>query len=528
MRTVAILFLLGAYSVRAATLYCSPSGGGSGADFNNLATFPTSGGTRGNTYKLVDGSYGSITLGTAASGTTTITIEKVTSADSGVAGYSSTLHDGQATFSSITCNDPYYIVDGKVRNEANWFSGSPYGFRVTEINADSGNGDNADNTIFRYCDIGDTYSETYINGMNVTGVRMVYVQNDVTFHRCWIHNYNGAGMQLAGAHHFIIEYCAFGPGWGKEAIRGGNQNPGHHHIIRYNQFRNSTQTNPEDGTSGITAEIGIWDSETEGTLDGNEIYGNVFTNAFSGGRNSVIAVGNFNGGGFGGVQANNTLVYNNTLVGIRESSVYSMIHIAAGSGNEAKNNLFHHCIDSDSTANSVANNYSVSTNPFTAAMSYDYSLVGPVPTGTSLSSPYNLDPAGITRGADGTFEVGAYEFDSGAEGDTTDPEVTAFTIPSTATSLTVSISTFTATDDTAVTGYLVNESASTPSGGDAGWSGSAQTQYVFGSAGSKTLYAWAKDAAGNISTSLSDSVVITLPDSSISITTFGAGNHYKK
>ena len=92
------------------------------------------------------------------------------------------------------------------------------------------------------------------------------------------------------------------------------------------------------------------------------------------------------------------------------------------------------------------------------------------------------------------------------------PTVTAFTIPSTATTLTVSITSFTATDNVGVTGYLVTESATPPSAGAAGWSASAPTSYTFTTAGTKTLYAWAKDAAGNVSTSLSATVTITLPD----------------
>ena len=95
--------------------------------------------------------------------------------------------------------------------------------------------------------------------------------------------------------------------------------------------------------------------------------------------------------------------------------------------------------------------------------------------------------------------------------DSTAPTVTAFVIPSTSSSLTVSISTFTATDAVGVTGYLVNESASTPSAGSGSWVGSAPTTYTFSTEGAKTLYAWAKDADGNVSTSLSDSVTITIP-----------------
>jgi len=95
--------------------------------------------------------------------------------------------------------------------------------------------------------------------------------------------------------------------------------------------------------------------------------------------------------------------------------------------------------------------------------------------------------------------------------DTTPPTVTGFTIPSTSTSLTVPITTFTATDNVAATGYLVTETASTPSSTAAGWSPIVPGSYTAASQGSKTLYAWAKDAAGNISASRSASVTITLP-----------------
>jgi len=104
-------------------------------------------------------------------------------------------------------------------------------------------------------------------------------------------------------------------------------------------------------------------------------------------------------------------------------------------------------------------------------------------------------------------ELGVWAVNESA--DTTDPTVTAFDIPATGSSLTVSVNTFTATDNVAVTDYLLNESATTPSTSDPDWQSSAQTSYTFSSYGSKTLYAWAMDAANNISSSLSDSITLT-------------------
>jgi hypothetical protein len=93
--------------------------------------------------------------------------------------------------------------------------------------------------------------------------------------------------------------------------------------------------------------------------------------------------------------------------------------------------------------------------------------------------------------------------------DTVAPTVTGFSIPATSASLTVSITTFTATDNVGVTGYMVTESATTPSASAAGWRPSAPSGYTFTTSGTKTLFAWARDAAGNVSTSLSATVTVT-------------------
>ena len=99
-----------------------------------------------------------------------------------------------------------------------------------------------------------------------------------------------------------------------------------------------------------------------------------------------------------------------------------------------------------------------------------------------------------------------------------------FRSPATSDSLTLSFTSFSASDTNGVTGYLVNESATTPDVSDTGWSGTAQTQYVFTTEGAKTLYAWAKDGVGNISTSGSGSVTVTLPVTPTPTPSSGGGN----
>lgn len=92
--------------------------------------------------------------------------------------------------------------------------------------------------------------------------------------------------------------------------------------------------------------------------------------------------------------------------------------------------------------------------------------------------------------------------------DTTAPSVTAFTLPATSTSLIVAISSFTASDIVGVTGYCL---AATNNSSGCNWSATAPSSYTFTTAGSKILYAFAKDAAGNVSSSKSATTIITLP-----------------
>jgi hypothetical protein len=95
--------------------------------------------------------------------------------------------------------------------------------------------------------------------------------------------------------------------------------------------------------------------------------------------------------------------------------------------------------------------------------------------------------------------------------DVTAPTLSSFALPATSTSLTVPVSAFTASDNIAVTGYMITESSAKPAASSSGWSSSVPASFTFSSAGAKTAYAWVKDAAGNVSSSRSASVTITVP-----------------
>jgi hypothetical protein len=97
--------------------------------------------------------------------------------------------------------------------------------------------------------------------------------------------------------------------------------------------------------------------------------------------------------------------------------------------------------------------------------------------------------------------------------DTTPPTITAFSMAPTATSLSLIVTAFTATDNVAVTGYMVTQSSTTPPlAGDVGWAATAPATVTAAAAGSQTFFPWAKDASGNVSAVFGTpaTVIITL------------------
>ena len=91
------------------------------------------------------------------------------------------------------------------------------------------------------------------------------------------------------------------------------------------------------------------------------------------------------------------------------------------------------------------------------------------------------------------------------------PRVVGFNIPETSPTLSVPIESFAAFDNRAVTGYLITETPETPSASSTAWRNTKPARYAFPSAGAKILYAWAKDAAGNVSTPASAATKIMRP-----------------
>jgi hypothetical protein len=271
---------------------------------------------------------------------------------------------------------------------------------------------------FRYVDVGGPPGDTFSDSLPSSGFYLGgfgSILRNWTISRSHIHNVK-LPFQLAGASSITIEYCKIGPSWQKEAIRG--QIHASNIMIRHNILRDACQGLPGDPTAGAcTAQIAMWGSDNAGAFDGSQIYGNVIsTTKATYHSDGCITVGGDGGLTAHGVPANNVLVFNNTFVGIQSGSC-NIRFPGSHRGNVAQNNLWYGLgsgVSSGCSANTCSNNVKVSSpDPFINSSIGDFRLNAPTAAGIILPSPYNIDLTGAVRGADGLWDLGAYEFAGG-------------------------------------------------------------------------------------------------------------------
>lgn len=423
MKVLLLVVVLLCSSVQAATHYirdggtASTSGNGActgWATANACDQLPTNL-VRGDTYCIADGTYNVKTLNTPNLGTTLITIRKAVHNDgtcSAGPNWQSTFGDGQATWlGDWILGSDNWVLDGATRNENDWTSGSSYGFRITSLIASTSltAGICGSNLTVRYVHAGGTpVGNPPTNGVDFafkiagfdefcsgwTLSRMLVENTITTFH-------------INGSTGGTLEFSYIRNGWSKESVRG--QIAMSNWAIRHNIFKDSCQGNPADPTAGAcTGIIALFDG---GPWDNTKIYGNVFWNTNSVSvQDAIIVIGGTSETPTGGE------IYNNTFAGIRNGALTILTRGSAA----CRNNLAYDLGPSGTTtlgftcSAGASNNSTVGSNPFVNYSGGNFHLSAATAAGISLSSPYNVDMDGNTRGSDGVWDLGAYEFNSGS------------------------------------------------------------------------------------------------------------------
>ena len=406
-RGLAILAI--AATLRAADFHCgaSATGNGSGSDWNNQADFDTLSLTRGNTYYLADGTYAGKTFNTANSGTTRIIIQKATESSHGSAtGWSSGLGDGQAVFGALVFNTGYYTLDGVTGGgPSGWQTG--FGIKINgDISTPQFVDNNIDQVLLRHFDL-DGGATGPGEGRGMT----LYAMNGLTIEYAYIHDVGCDMISMNAMNDFTLQYSKLArnhqaePGCHGDLIEYQIDNASNF-IVRYNFF--------EDIVGSYA--FGSHDP----TITGYEIYGNIFyfPNATFFGNGLVGCLGS-------GGTINNLKFYNNTISGNCDGLCGA--GILRGTGNEMRNNIWHQTAGSFSAGfdnatqsgntcynTTCAGATNTTGDPFIGSGSGNFNLSVASAAGTSLSSPYNADMTGTTRGGDGNWDRGALEYGGAA------------------------------------------------------------------------------------------------------------------
>jgi len=411
-------------------LYVRPgaTGANNGTDWTNAFTALPTTLVRGATYYLADGTYAGRTFNTANSGTSVITLKKATIADHGTdTGWSTAFGDGQAVFGECTFTTDFYVVDGQRRNAA-WQQGavSEYGIRFQGTGGKTvrldfgGAGQGGDNLTFRYCDLVGAGRDT---GFGDDVVYSLANNSNVIFQYCSLRDSDRTIFITAGGMTgWLVDHCYIARNTSTPAV----------HAEMMSSWGSATNITFSHNIIEDIEGTAIWAFINDGNATNWKIYGNVIfhTAAFhaAGGREgitgSIFCANDASNNNF----LSSLLYYNNTHWNIK--GLWSGVIIqGTTSGNEVRNNIWHSCVrtansftgttshnlyyntvqDGDSTPTKVVLTAGQS-DIFQSTTGNDFRLKVATAAGQTLAPPYDVDQNGNTRGADGTWDRGAFEF----------------------------------------------------------------------------------------------------------------------
>lgn len=408
MKPVAlILVCLAAVTAHAANHYIVSGGTGAqtGNDWSNaLAAVPASP-VRGDTYWMASGSYPSLDLTTSIPGTAYIYFRKATAGDHGTdTGWQSSYDNGPAAFSGyqgVQFASGYYDFEGVTGSGKSGYGFSFYSYTTNNSAIIVYHGNVAPALRFHHC-------EAYAIGGPPFGAA-VSSATPVSFStgsgdghlldHCYIHDGGGGLVSLGYISNVTIQNCYFFQlNSGSGSIHpNGIVCPGNNHTIRYNVFENIAGSD-------------VIDTGDPSGVNGLYVYGNIFWN--SGASWAQLAKGIVATTGTATADFN-VYVYNNTSYGLvgNVTGVWGGNYPPQGGNFVVMNNIWQNCQNLGSFPYCVmANNVLNTPGPtFVNAPAGDFHLVANTANGTTLPSPFDTDPDGITR-VPGAWSLGTYQF----------------------------------------------------------------------------------------------------------------------
>lgn len=413
-----ILFLvLCSSNIFAATSHCIlPGGSGSfsGADWNNAyKSIPTGALIRGDTYYIGAGSYSTnsvLILNTANSGANYIYFKAAShAANSGDAGWSDSFI-GVATFTNtasqssvIRIDTSYWDFDGITGSGTNLTYGIHLGSNSTtdgpaavEIDYNTPLSSNPQNCFFRHMEM------NVARWGNANGARVFDIQaagcTNIWILNCFLHGgrvwVSSGGGTNQGCGNCYMNNCGSDDGSLHSAgfTISGTFNYWITNCVLENMLgsANTTYVEPQANPVNFYVIGNIFKSTSSSELTDLGIVAMTSTDVATG-----LYVTSNTSYGLHGAQ-------NGVWGGLGGSTVY------------CTNNVFQNMSGSTATFSFVtgaANNIVNNSVSFVNAANGNFHLSANTSSGTSLDSPYNVDPDGITRGSGGqNYSIGAFQY----------------------------------------------------------------------------------------------------------------------
>lgn len=430
------------------------TGTGTGADWTNAYTTLPSVLERDSIYYIADGTYGAYTFDDAEDGTKYIYIKKATTLNHGTeTGWSSSYGDGQVVFTKELNSGggntwlfytSYWVIDGQVGSGT-----SGHGFKVTG----TGTGGtlklaqmNSQKHYFEFHHIDFAHRGINLGGapIEVSDDCIYFVigsesspappgaSTNLIMDQCYFHDCDRVPVYISGMSQITIDKCVFARNEATFDVHSeGIQS------TRGNAAEHVTVSNCEFIDIEGTAQISMGGGE-DWMVFGNKFY---FTSDYPhSGQNGTYTSYTAGSAGSGPITL---CFFNNVIYNAR--GVNASLSCEAGSEVYEYNNIFENCamINLNLSAAYRTNDYNMyynisswagqqymgehssilSSSILTNPSSFNFSITeqaSGIDVSTVITPPvswpsgYNTDPGGVTRGADGVWDIGAYEFTGGA------------------------------------------------------------------------------------------------------------------